>query len=88
MLDVFVVAVMIVVAKISKLASAEAHIGIYFFGGSIALAMLATMEMDKLLKKRPTDSPKERLAGLSDVERLLDPPSLSSSDRPQDPSIN
>lgn len=53
MLDVFVVEVMIVVAKISKFASAEAHAGIYFFGTSIILAILSTMEMDRLLKKLP-----------------------------------
>lgn len=51
MLDVFVVAITIVVAKISKFASAEPKIGIYFFGGSIILAILVTMRIERLTNK-------------------------------------
>lgn len=53
MLDVFVVALMIVVTKISGLAKAEARGGIYFFGASIFLAMLATEKINALLKAKP-----------------------------------
>jgi len=51
MLDVFVVAITIVIAKIARLASAEPRIGIYFFGCSIMLAILATMRMERLIKR-------------------------------------
>ncbi len=53
MLDVFVVAITIVIAKISSFASAEPRIGIYFFGSSILLAMIATMRTEKRLKQQP-----------------------------------
>lgn len=48
MLDVFVVAMTIVIAKISKFASAKPRIGIYFFGLSIVLTMIATMRVESL----------------------------------------
>lgn len=51
MLDVFVVAVTIVVTKISSFAKAEAQIGIYFFGCSIMIAMVLTEHIDRLLKR-------------------------------------
>jgi len=51
MLDVFVVAVMIVVTKISGLAKAEARLGIYFFAVSILLAMILTEYFERLIKK-------------------------------------
>lgn len=50
MLDVFVVAVMIVVTKISGLVKAQAHIGIYVFTLSIMLSMFATMRIEGLIK--------------------------------------
>ena len=39
MMDVFVVALVVVIAKISALADAHARYGIYFFGASILLSM-------------------------------------------------
>ena len=51
MLDVFVVAITIVIAKIARFASAEPRVGIYFFATSIALAILVTMRIEKLLKR-------------------------------------
>ncbi|MDO8580283.1 MAG: paraquat-inducible protein A [Candidatus Omnitrophota bacterium] len=50
MLDVFVVAVMIVITKISGFASADARIGIYFFGASILLSLLVTERIERLMK--------------------------------------
>lgn len=50
MLDVFVVAVTIVISKISMLAKAEPHIGIYIFGSSILLSMVAVMRMEHLTR--------------------------------------
>ena len=50
MLDVFVVAVTIVVTKISGLAKANAEVGIYFFGASVVLAMIATEQIEKLIR--------------------------------------
>lgn len=51
MLDVFVVAITIVIAKISGFASAQPEPGIYFFGGSVLLGMFVMMRMEKLVKK-------------------------------------
>ena len=50
MLDVYVVAITIVIAKISNFASAEPRAGIYFFCFSIILSMLITMRIDNLIK--------------------------------------
>ena len=51
MLDVFVVAITIVVTKISGFAKGEARIGIYFFTASILLAMILTEYFERLMKK-------------------------------------
>ena len=51
MLDVFVVAITIVITKLSGLAHAEPRIGIYFFFGAILLAMIATERIEKLIKE-------------------------------------
>lgn len=51
MLDVFVIAVTIVVTKISGLADAQAHVGIYLFAGSIILAMLTTEQIERLMQR-------------------------------------
>jgi paraquat-inducible protein A len=53
MLDVFVVAITIVITKISSFAKAEARLGLYFFGASIMLAMLATGWIERIMKKNP-----------------------------------
>jgi len=55
MLDVFVVAVTIVVAKISHFASARAEVGIYFFAFSIALTMILTSRIEKMMKGVPSE---------------------------------
>lgn len=47
MLDVFVVAVTIVITKISKLAAAEPRMGIYFFCASVVLTMFITGKISK-----------------------------------------
>ena len=52
MLDVFVVAIMIIITKISHFAHAEARIGIYFFGTSIILTMITTERIDRFLKSK------------------------------------
>ncbi len=49
MLDVFVTAIIIVSIKLGALASAKAEIGIYYFGISIILAMLATALQNNLV---------------------------------------
>lgn len=51
MLDVFVVAITIVITKISTFAKAEPRVGLYFFGISIMLAMLITERIERLMKK-------------------------------------
>ena len=53
MLDVFVVALTIVITKVSKLAKAEPRIGIYFFAVSILLAMLVTERVERLMRRGP-----------------------------------
>ena len=61
MLDVFVVAMTIVIAKISGFASAKPETGIYFFATSILLAMIVTMRMEHLVHKKITDNFKKSL---------------------------
>ena len=51
MLDVFVVAVTIVLTKASGLIEAEPHIGIYIFALAILFSMIATMRIDALNKR-------------------------------------
>ena len=51
MLDVFVTAIIIVSIKLGALASAKAEIGIYYFGISILLAMLATNLQSNLVNR-------------------------------------
>lgn len=51
MLDVFVVAVLIVSVKLGVFASAKPESGIYFFGGSIFLAMIATDLQTRLVRR-------------------------------------
>ena len=51
MLDVFVAAVLIVSIKLGALASAKVEQGIYFFGLSILLAMVATTFQNHLAKR-------------------------------------
>lgn len=51
MLDVFVIAVTIVIAKSSKFVKAEAHVGIYVFALSVMLAMLVTSRVERLARR-------------------------------------
>lgn len=51
MLDVFVIALTIVITKVSGFAEAQAHSGIYFFAGSIMLAMLTTEQIERLIER-------------------------------------
>lgn len=50
MLDVFVVSVTIVISKLSVLAKAQAHMGIYIFCTSILLSMFAGMRLAYLTR--------------------------------------
>lgn len=47
MLDVFVVAMTIVIAKLSGFADAKARIGIYLFGSSVILTMIAAWLIER-----------------------------------------
>lgn len=51
MLDVFVVAITIVMAKISGFATAKAEKGIYFFGVSVVISITLTMLIENILQK-------------------------------------
>ena len=61
MLDVFVVAVIIVAAKLGVLASAEPEIGIYYFGASVLLAMVTTAFQERLAGRKKTHSLAEEI---------------------------
>ncbi len=51
MLDVFMVAILIVLVKIGSLAKIEPRIGIYYFGAAILCSMLTTMYVDRLARR-------------------------------------
>ena len=51
MLDVFVVAVLIVVVKMGDVASVQVHIGLYAFGGSVLLTGLVTSRVAFLIRR-------------------------------------
>ena len=51
MLDVFVVALMIVIIKLDGVAEVEAHIGAYVFAASVLLTMIFSEWLDKPLDK-------------------------------------
>lgn len=51
MLDVYVVATTVVIAKSSALFKTEPKIGIYFFGASVILSILTSTWIEKLSKK-------------------------------------
>ena len=50
MLDVFVVAVTIVITKISNFAKAQPRPGLYFFGASVLLTILVTEGIERILR--------------------------------------
>ena len=51
MLDVFVVAILIVLVKLGPLAQVEPRAGVYFFTAAILTSMLTTMYVDRLAKR-------------------------------------
>jgi paraquat-inducible protein A len=51
MLDVFVVAILIVLVKLGSLAKVEPRIGIYFFCAAILCSMILTMAVEHLSRK-------------------------------------
>ncbi|OGX12587.1 MAG: hypothetical protein A2Z92_03470 [Omnitrophica WOR_2 bacterium GWA2_63_20] len=52
MLDVFVVAILIVLVKLGPLAKVEPRAGVYVFAAAIACSMLTTMYVDRLARFR------------------------------------
>jgi len=50
MLDVFVVAILIVLVKVGSLAKVEPRVGVYLFGSAILASMLVTMYIDRLAR--------------------------------------
>ena len=51
MLDVFVVAILIVLVKLGPLAKVEPQVGVYVFCAAIVLSMLTSMYVESLAKK-------------------------------------
>jgi paraquat-inducible protein A len=51
MLDVFVVAILIVLVKLGPLVKVEPRVGIYVFSAAIAASMLTTMYIETLAKR-------------------------------------
>jgi len=51
MLDVFVVAITIVITKISHFASAQPRVGIYLFTTSVLLTLIISERVEKIIKK-------------------------------------
>jgi len=52
MLDVFVVAVTVVISKISSVMDAKAQAGIYVFAASIAMSIVASMRLERVNRTR------------------------------------
>jgi len=52
MLDVFVVAILIVLVKLGPLAKIQPQRGVYWFASAILLSMITSMYIDHLAKKR------------------------------------
>ncbi len=51
MLDVFIVAILIVLVKLGPLAKVEPRTGVYFFAAAIAASMLTTMYVTRLARR-------------------------------------
>ncbi len=51
MLDVFVVAILIVLVKLGPVARVEPRVGVYVFCAAIACSMLTTMYIDRLARR-------------------------------------
>ncbi len=56
MLDVFVVAILIVLVKSKDIADAHAGPGIYLFAGAVVLSMIVTEMIERMAKQVPTES--------------------------------
>lgn len=54
MLDVFVVAILIVLVKLGPMAKVEPREGVYFFAGAILASMITTMYVDSLARSATT----------------------------------
>jgi paraquat-inducible protein A len=52
MLDVFVVAITVVISKISSMMDAKAQIGIYVFAASIVMSIIASMRLERVNRAR------------------------------------
>ena len=50
MLDVFVVAILIVLVKLGPLVEAEPRVGVYFFAAAIVASMLTTVDVSRLAR--------------------------------------
>ena len=50
MMDVFVIALTVIAAKLSGFADAQARYGLYLFGGAVIMSMLMTRYLTKLAK--------------------------------------
>jgi len=59
MLDVFAVAILVVLAKMRTLTTVQPRIGIYFFGSAVLLSMLTTFYIDTLAKRHARSSAPE-----------------------------
>jgi paraquat-inducible protein A len=58
MLDVFVIAVIVVITQTGGLLDATPRLGIYLFGAAISLSMIVTMQMDVMIHKIDASSGK------------------------------
>jgi len=52
MLDVFVVAILIVLVKLGPLAKVQPQRGVYWFAAAIFLSMITSMYVDNLARKK------------------------------------
>jgi paraquat-inducible protein A len=53
MLDVFMAALVVAILTLGMIASVEAHVGLYIFGGAIVVAMLAAHRLEAQLGQMP-----------------------------------
>lgn len=56
MLDVFAVAILVVLAKLRTLTQVEPRVGIYFFGAAIIMSMSTTAYVDRLVRAARTSA--------------------------------
>ena len=58
MLDVFVVAILVVLVKVGSLAKVEPRISVYLFGSAIVASMVTTMSVDRLARSSLDATPR------------------------------